>query len=377
MRRSLFAALLLVTGFLVGLVISGRTAPSSSPDIAAAPSSTQSRSAAMAASTASPLPDLSDVADRAVQASVNISSTQYKRVNPYFQRFYGADPVRAETSLGSGVIVSADGYILTNSHVVGDAQAAQADIKVTLPDNRELTGKLVGIDTISDLAVIKVDAQNLATIPWGDSSKLKVAQWVLAIGNPFAFSQTVTLGIVSAVNRHDPQLASYADMIQTDAAINPGNSGGALIDSRGELIGINTMIYSETGGYQGIGFAIPANLAREVMDELIQNHEVARGTIGITALRNVDPARAEAAGYGRIKGVLVYNMYRNSSAYRSGVQLEDIITSVNGQEVSDAQQLQRMILDAKVGSTLKINIIRDRRTLTVNVPVEKMVPGNR
>src|SRR5262249_88500 len=152
---------------------------------------------------------------------------------------------------------------------------------------------LVGIDVVSDLAIVKVDAQNLMTLPWGDSSKLRVAQWVLAIGNPFAFSQTVTLGIVSAVNRHDPQLASYTDMIQTDAAINPGNSGGALVNTRGELIGINTMIYSETGGYQGIGFAIPANLARPVMDELIQHHEVPRGSIGLNTLRNVDPDRAE------------------------------------------------------------------------------------
>ena len=373
MRRLLFATSLLVTGFFVGLVISGRTAPVSSPDIAAAPTPTQSRSVALAANGTGALPDLSDVAERAVQASVNISSTQYRRIDPFFQRFYG-DSMRAETSLGSGVIVSTDGYILTNSHVVGNAQA---DIKVTLPDNRELPARLVGIDTVSDLAVIKVNAQSLALVPWGDSSKLRVAQWVLAIGNPFAFSQTVTLGIVSAVNRHDPQLASYTDMIQTDAAINPGNSGGALIDSKGELVGINTMIYSETGGYQGIGFAIPSNLARQVMDELIQNHEVARGTIGLTALHNVDPARAEAAGYGRIKGVLVYNMYRNSSAYRSGVQLEDIITSVNGQEVSDGQQLQRMILDAKVGSTLRIGIIRDRRSITLNVPVEKMVVVNR
>ena len=375
MRRLLYATSLIVTGFLVGLVISGRTAPASAPEIAAAPKIEQSRSAALAASTTGPLPDLSDVAERAVQASVNISSTQSparrQSVVPLLR--HRSRPA-SRTSLGSGVIVSPDGYILTNSHVVGDAQA---DIKVTLPDNRELPGTLVGIDTVSDLAVVKVGAQGLSPLPWGDSSKLRVAEWVLAIGNPFAFSQSVSLGIVSAVNRHDPQLGSYADMIQTDAAINPGNSGGALINGKGELIGINTMIYSETGGYQGIGFAIPANLARQVMDELIKNHEVARGTIGLTALRNVDPARAEAAGYGRIKGVLVYNMYRNSSAYRSGLQLEDIITSVNGQEVGDAQQLQRMILDAKVGSTLKISIIRDRRALTVSVPVEKMVPMNR
>ncbi|HKV99345.1 MAG TPA: trypsin-like peptidase domain-containing protein [Vicinamibacterales bacterium] len=376
MSKLLYGTSLLVTGFLVGLVISGRTAPTSAPDISAAPKIEQSRSATLATSA---LPDLSDVAEHAVQASVNISSTQYVQVNPYFKRFYG-DTMRSGTSLGSGVIVSSDGYILTNSHVISgdnDLRTTRTDIRVTLPDNRELPGKLVGIDTVSDLAVIKVEAQNLVPIPWGDSSKLKVAQWVLAIGNPFAFSQTVTLGIVSAVNRHDPQLGGYSEMIQTDAAINPGNSGGPLINSQGELIGINTMIYSETGGYQGIGFAIPANLARSVMSELIQNHEVVRGTIGITALRNVDPDRAERAGYGRLKGVLVSNMFTNASAYKAGVQLDDIITSVNGQDVSDAQQLQRMILDAKVGSTLKLSIIRDRRAITVNVPVEKAVPVNR
>jgi serine protease Do len=379
MRQVLYGTSLIVTGFLVGLVISGRTAPTSAPDTSAAPKIDQSRSAALAASATGALPDLSDVAERAVQASVNISSTQYVQVNPYFKRFYG-DTMRSGTSLGSGVIVSSDGYILTNSHVISgdtDLPTTRTDIRVTLPDNRELPGKLVGIDKVSDLAVIKVEAQNLVPIPWGDSSKLRVAQWVLAIGNPFAFSQTVTLGIVSAVNRHDPQLGGYSEMIQTDAAINPGNSGGPLINSQGELIGINTMIYSETGGYQGIGFAIPANLARSVMNELIQNHEVVRGTIGLITLANVDPDRAERAGYGRLKGVLVNNMLRNSSAYRSGVQLDDIVTSVNGQEVSDAQQLQRMILDAKVGSTLKLGIIRDRRAITVNVPVEKAMPVNR
>ncbi len=372
MKRALLAFSLLVTGFVVGLVISGRTPPATS-DLAAAtslqaPPQPPQQSRGVAAVAASALPELSDVAERAIQASVNISSTQYVRTDPFFQRFYGADPVRAETSLGSGVIVSPDGYILTNSHVVGSDGRA---IKVTLPDNRELPAKLVGIDVVSDLAVVKVEAQNLVPLPWADSNKLRVAQWVLAIGNPFAFSQTVTLGIVSAVNRHDPQLARYTDMIQTDAAINPGNSGGALINEKGELIGINTMIYSETGGYQGIGFAIPSNLARQVMNELIQNHEVARGTVGLTDVRNVDPNRAEAAGFGRLKGVLIYNMYRNSSAYRSGLQLEDIVTKVNGQEISDANQLQRLILDAKIGSTLKFDILRGRRPMTVDVPVEK------
>ena len=375
MKRIVVGAALLFTGFVVGLVLTGRTPPPDESAIVAAPQSTPApaaaRSGAMAAS-AAVLPDLSDVAERAVQASVNISSTQYVRIAPFFQRYYG-NSVRSQTSLGSGVIVSPDGYILTNSHVVtGDQPSAPiSDIKVTLPDNRELPGTLVGIDTVSDLAVVKVAAQGLTTLPWGDSSKLRVAQWVLAVGNPFAFNQTVTLGIVSAVNRHDPQLATYTDMIQTDAAINPGNSGGALIDTKGELIGINTMIYSETGGYQGIGFAIPANLARSVMDDLIQNHEVVRGTIGLNTLRNVDPDRAERAGYGRIRGVLIYDMWKNSPATRAGLQPDDIITKVDEHEVSDSNQLQRIILDAKIGSTLKIDFLRGRRPMTATVVVEK------
>ena len=375
MKRIVVGAALLFTGFVVGLVLTGRTPPPDESAIVAAPQSTPApaaaRSGAMAAS-AAVLPDLSDVAERAVQASVNISSTQYVRIAPFFQRYYG-NSVRSQTSLGSGVIVSPDGYILTNSHVVtGDQPSAPiSDIKVTLPDNRELPGTLVGIDTVSDLAVVKVAAQGLTTLPWGDSSKLRVAQWVLAVGNPFAFNQTVTLGIVSAVNRHDPQLATYTDMIQTDAAINPGNSGGALIDTKGELIGINTMIYSETGGYQGIGFAIPANLARSVMDDLIQNHEVVRGTIGLNTLRNVDPDRAERAGYGRIRGVLIYDMWKNSPATRAGLQPDDIITKVDEHEVSDSNQLQRIILDAKIGSTLKIDFLRGRRPMTASVVVEK------
>jgi S1-C subfamily serine protease len=372
MKRIVVGAALLFTGFVVGLVLTGRTPPPDESAVVAAPQTapaqTPSRSGAMAASLGA-LPDLSDVAERAIQASVNISSTSVQP-DPFFQRYYGRDRMRSQTSLGSGVIVSPDGFILTNSHVIGTAP--RTDIKVTLPDNRELPGTLVGIDTVSDLAVVKVAAQDLSTLPWGDSSKLRVAQWVLAVGNPFAFSQTVTLGIVSAVNRHNPQLASYSDMIQTDAAINPGNSGGALINSKGELIGINTMIYSETGGYQGIGFAIPANLAREIMDQLIQNHEVARGSIGLNTLQTVDPNRAAAAGYGHINGVLIYDMWRNSPADRAGLRPDDIITKFNGQDVTDANQLQHLILDAKIGSTVKVDFLRGRRPMTADVAIEKM-----
>jgi len=374
MRRFLFACSLLTFGFVFGLILAGRFSGTTTSNIVAAPAAPppapQARTASLPAG--GTLPDLSDVAERAIKASVNISSTQTVRVDPFFQMFYGQEAVRQETSLGSGVIVSPDGYILTNSHVIGNARAS---IKVTLPDNRELQAKLIGIDPTSDLAVVKVDAQNLSTIPWGDSSKLRVAEWVLAVGNPFAFSQTVTLGIVSAVNRHDPQLANYTDMIQTDAAINPGNSGGALINARGELIGINTMIYSETGGYQGLGFAIPANLARPLMDELIEHGEVTRGTIGLVTLRNVDPDRAERAGYGRLKGVVIWNMLRNSAAYRAGLQLDDIITKVNDQDVGDANQVSRMISDTKVGTAVKIEVLRGARRLTFDIPVEKMTAG--
>ena len=223
------------------------------------------------------LPDLSGVASHAIPSVMNISSLQVVRARPF-----AMDPLfryllrqsgrghgyrnRISQSLGSGVVVSSDGYILTNNHVVGDAGA---EVSVVMPDKRELKAKIVGVDQWTDIALLKIDARGLPVLSWGDSSKLKVAEWVLAIGNPFQLNQTVTLGIVSALGRSlEGRLATYEDFIQTDAAINPGNSGGALVNARGELIGINTAIFSETGGYQGVGFAIPSNLARHVMDEL-------------------------------------------------------------------------------------------------------------
>jgi S1-C subfamily serine protease len=366
MKRGIFIGLSLSIAIVFGLVLSGRS-PATQESAADQPAA-QTRPGT-AALPSGPLPDLSSVAERAIQASVNISSTQLVRVDPWFQFFYGADRVQPQQSLGSGVIVSADGYILTNNHVIGNAGA---EIKVTLPDSRELPAERVGVDFVSDLAVVKVKATGLTPLPWGNSDRLRVAEWVLAIGNPFAFNQTVTLGIVSAVNRHNPQLASYTDMIQTDAAINPGNSGGALVNIRGELIGINTMIYSETGGYQGLGFAVPANLARQVMDELIKSGEVVRGDIGLAGIATVDPDDAEANGYGRITGVLITSMYRNSPVHRAGLQFRDIIQKVNGKTITDSGQLQRVILDAKVGSRLTLEVLRGRRTVTFEVPVERM-----
>jgi serine protease Do len=277
-----------------------------------------------------------------------------------------------ETSLGSGVIVSEDGLILTNHHVL---QNAAAEIKVTLPDGRELAGKVVGTDELSDLGVVKVSATGLSVLPWADSSKLRVAEWVLAIGSPLSLSQTVTLGIVSNVSRHSEQLGGINDMIQTDAAINPGNSGGPLVNSRGEVVGINTMIVTETGGYQGLGFAIPANAAQQVMTALIRDHEVPHGSIGVTDLVSVDPARAQRYGLGAIHGVLVRNMYEDSSAYRAGMQLNDIILSVDGKEISDAGQLERLVVGLKVGSTVTIEVMRNGRRVSLKVPIQKFVSG--
>ena len=362
-RRVVFAVCLLSAGVAGGLVLSGRLS-GTSPSIAAPAAPVEIQSGV----TASALPDLSSIAERAIKASVNISSTTYMQVDPFFQLFYGRDAVVPQTSLGSGVIVSADGLVLTNSHVVGGARSA--DIRVTLSDDpRELPAKVVGIDQLTDLAVVKIEATGVTPLPWGDSSKLRVAEWVLAVGNPFTFSQTVTLGIVSNVNRHDPQLATYNDFIQTDAAINPGNSGGALVNSRGELVGINTMIYSQTGGYQGIGFAIPANLARSIMDELVANGEVVRGSIGNLTLRTVSSAEARRARLGDAGGVLVYNMYRSDPAYRAGIVPGDVIVRYDGKEITEESQLQRLIAASKIGSTVRVDVVRRGERRTFDVPV--------
>ena len=263
----------------------------------------------------------------------NISSTQVVRTpltnDPFFRYFFREDDLyreRRQQSLGSGVVVSADGYVLTNNHVVG---SAGADVRVGLTDKRELRAKVIGTDPLTDLAVLKLDATNLPALGWGDSSKLRVAEWVLAIGNPFQLNQTVTLGIVSATNRRlEGRVADYEDFIQTDAAINPGNSGGALINARGELVGINTAIYSESGGYQGIGFAVPSNLARHVMDDIIKYGGVRRGTIRGIQLQPMTPQIASELGAPNARGVLVLGIVRASEAYAAGLRQYDIIVSL-------------------------------------------------
>ena len=368
LQKSLFAAVVLTAGFIGGLVVSGRmslTQPSTAAPRPDADAQAQAPASSRAPAIANALPDLSSIAEAALKVSVNISSTTtvQRQLSPFDRFFFGdVNPVERSQSLGSGVVVRPDGYVITNTHVIGNAGA---DIRVTLPNGVEKPGTLVGIDEISDVAVVKVDATNLQTLPWGDSTKLRVAEWVLAIGNPFQLSGTVTLGIVSAINRS----GRYSDFIQTDAAINPGNSGGALVNARGELIGINTMIVSGTGGYQGIGLAIPSMTARGIMDELIKNGSVTWGDIGRVQWVTIDRESARRYGLGDIEGSMVYSIGRSSAAYRAGLQPEDIVVSFNGAKVADAEQLDRLIIQSKPGTRAKLDVVRDGRRTTIEVPV--------
>jgi Do/DeqQ family serine protease len=333
------------------------------------------------------MPDLTGVAQRVISSVTNISSTQIVRTpnspfanDPFFRFFlheqddvFGYRERRAQ-SLGSGVIVSADGYVLTNNHVV----AQGVEVTVTMPDKRELRAKVVGTDEATDIAVLKIDAVKLPTIPWGDSSKLKVAEWVLAIGNPFQLNQSVTLGIVSATGRSlEGRLANYEDFIQTDAAINPGNSGGALINARGELIGINTAIFSETGGYQGIGFAVPSNLARHVMNDLITFGEVQRGTISGIVMQPLTTRFAEQLGAPNAHGLVVVRMERRSEAYAAGMRPGDVVVSFNGTAIEDWSQFSRFLSDAKIGGTVSLGVLREGKTLTIKVPIVKSTSQDR
>ena len=376
-RRMLVLITFVSLGFTAGLVLTGRmrsaevgnAAPSQAPEPPPA------RGAQPPASAAG-LPNLTDIAQRAIDSVTNISSTQVVRSpitsDPFFRFFLREDDLyreRRQQSLGSGVVVSADGYVLTNHHVVG---SAGADVRVGLTDKRELRAKVVGTDEWTDIAVLKLDAANLPVLPWGDSARLRVAEWVLAIGNPFQLNQTVTLGIVSATNRRlEGRVSAYEDFIQTDAAINPGNSGGALINARGELVGINTAIYSESGGYQGIGFAVPSNLARHVMDDIIKYGSVRRGTLRGIQLQRMNPQIAAELRAPNARGVLIVTVDPRSDAYRAGLRQYDIIVSLNGTAIDDASQLIRLLADAEIGSTVSLTVVREGRQQTIKVVVEQ------
>ena len=379
-RRTLLAFVLVASGFAGGMVLTGRFR--SAEEARAEPRSAPAQPAGQVSSPiAGGLPDLSSIASRAIPSVMNITSLQVVRQNspfasdPMFRYFFGdredmfGPRNRISQSLGSGVVVSPDGYILTNKHVVGDARA---QVSVVLPDKRELRAKIIGVDEMTDIALLKIEARAQPVLPWGDSSKLKVAEWVLAIGNPFQLNQTVTLGIVSALGRSlGGSLATYEDFIQTDAAINPGNSGGALINARGELVGINTAIFSESGGYQGIGFAVPSNLARHVMDDLLKYGEVQRGTIPGIMVAPLTTQIAEELGAPNTRGALVNQMTRNSDAYAAGLRPGDIIIEFNGRTVEDASAFMRLLSDSKVGTAARLLVLRESRKLEITVPITR------
>jgi S1-C subfamily serine protease len=368
MRFKLFAGLVLAAGFVAGLVVSGRMSLSQSGFAEADTAVQVPVPSRPGMPSTAPLPDLSSIAERALKVSVNISSTSVTVVDDPMTRFFngGRDVAQRSQSLGSGVVVSPEGYILTNTHVIGNNRA---DVRVTLADSKELPAKIIGLDDITDLAVIKIEGKDLPTLPWGDSAKLRVAEWVLAVGNPFNLAGTVTLGIVSTISRSGSQVGSFGDLIQTDAAINKGNSGGALVNSRGELVGINSMIYSETGGNNGIGFAIPSNAARDIMQQLIQHGEVRYGSIGTVYLEPIDRPTARYNRLGDVEGLVVDRLARNSSAYLAGLRPIDIIVSVNGQKTTDPNQLNRLIVGLPVGSKAKFEIVRNGRPMSIEVPV--------
>jgi Do/DeqQ family serine protease len=380
-RRLLFFVIALSVGLAAGMVLTGRMRTA---DEAAArtqpgapPAAASSGVPGIGAGGAQTLPDLTSIAERAVNAVTSITSTQTLRSrlsnDPLYRFFYGDQIFEREAqSLGSGVIVSADGYVVTNNHVIGEGRP---QVAVMLADKRELPARIVGTDAETDLAVLKIDARNLPTIPWGDSSKLKVAEWVLAIGNPFGvFNQTVTLGIVSATGRSVEGLGTYEAFIQTDAAINRGNSGGALINARGELVGINSAIYSETGGYQGIGLAVPSNLVRKTMEQLVRDGVVRRGTILGIQLQAVTPDIASQLGMSEARGLLVTRLSSQSEAAAAGLRRYDVIVSFNGTNIEGGSQFLKMLSEGRIGSTATLVVIRDGRQLTLRVPIEESVP---
>jgi serine protease Do len=384
MTGRITTALILFACFAAGLLVAGKLREATE----AGAQSTTSRPTVTTpgpVGTAGTLPDFSRVAERTVPAVVNISATQIVRRqvrDPFFTFFGGADDFfgsrrGVENSLGSGVVVSSDGYILTNNHVVtGEDRRVtieQLDVTVTLSDKREVPAQVVGSDPATDLALLKINARDLPTMPWGDSSRLKVAEWVLAIGNPYQLSQTVTLGIVSALGRNNLGVSTYEDFIQTDAAINPGNSGGALINGRGELVGINTVIFSRSGGYQGIGFAVSSNLAKRVFNDLQQYQEVRRGSIGLLPdqVVSLTTRAANQLNLSDTKGALVYEMLRNSSAFQGGIRPGDVIVSFNGTQVEDPGHFSRLVSDATIGSVATIGVIREGRRQDLKVTITR------
>ncbi len=323
-------------------------------------------------------PSLAPMLERIVPGVVNISTRTRIRTeenpllkDPFFRQFFGNVPdmprEREAQSLGSGVIVDAKrGYILTNNHVIAKAD----EISVTLRDGRKFKAKLVGTDPASDIAVIHIKADNLTAVPLGDSGHLRVGDFVVAIGNPFGLGQTVTSGIVSALGRSGLGIEGYEDFIQTDASINPGNSGGALVNLHGDLVGINTAIVGPSGGNVGIGFAIPVNMARQVMDQLIQYGEVRRGQLGVY-IQDLTPELAKALDVRQEHGAVVTQVAPHSPAAKAGLKTGDVVVKVDGSPVQSAADLRNTVGLMRIGQTVALDVLRDGKPMHIEARIEK------
>ncbi|MBF0317266.1 MAG: DegQ family serine endoprotease [Nitrospirae bacterium] len=377
-RKVAFATSLIAVGLVIGLILASNL--NIQNQSVAQSKEVTSHSKAILEQFSNALAEVTEVARPAV---VNISTLKTVDMkdnpmgrffeDPFFRRFFGDEspfhsPKKHESkALGSGVIVRDDGYILTNSHVVKDVD----EIKVILHNKTEYKGKVIGTDSKSDLAVIKIDAKDLPTIKIGDSGKLKPGEIIIAIGNPFGLNQTVTMGIVSAVGRSDVGIADYEDFIQIDAAINPGNSGGALVSINGELVGINTAIFSTSGGYQGIGFAIPTNMAKTVMDSLMKKGKVVRGWLGVN-IQPLTPELSKSFGISEKTGVLIADVVDGGPADKAGIKRGDIIVMLNGKESTSTRQLRNMVSSIDPETTVDVKIIREAKELVLSVKVGEL-----
>jgi serine protease Do len=310
-------------------------------------------------------------ATKTIPSVVNIASTVVVRDQAFSDEglpfgLIPELPPRRQYGQGSGVIVSADGYIITNNHVVADA----FDVDVLLADRRQFKGRVVATDPKTDVAVVKIEARGLSPAPWGDSSHLAVGDFVLAIGNPLGLNQTVTFGIVSAVGRADVGIADYEDFIQTDAPINPGNSGGALVNIKGELIGINTAIASTTGGSVGVGFAIPSNMAKAAMQSLLKTGRVIRGFLGAST-QDVTPLLGKLFKLPDVKGAIITDLMPKGSAEKAGLRRGDVVVRFDGKDVVEAGRLRNLIGSAPIGSKFRLEIIREGRPEQIELVIQE------
>ncbi|MBL8474190.1 MAG: DegQ family serine endoprotease [Rhodocyclaceae bacterium] len=379
-RAAVATALIAVLGTGAGLFETGliRHAQAVPPAVAPAPAAASPAAPAMRV-----MPDFASIVERVGPAVVNISvvgstkstASPFGNLDPndpffeFFRRFRvpgGPPEGQPARGLGSGFIVSPDGVVLTNAHVVADA----SEVVVKLTDRREFKAKIVGIDKATDVAVLKIDAKNLPTVSLGDPARTRVGEWVLAIGSPFGFENSVTAGIVSAKSRSLPD-DNYVPFIQTDVAVNPGNSGGPLINLNGEVVGINSQIFSRSGGYQGLSFAIPIDVAQKVQSQLLAHGKVTRGWMGV-GIQRLDQALAESFGLKNANGALVSSVEKGSPAARAGLEPGDVILKFNGQDIGRERELPPLVADVKPGTSVPLEVWRKRQTRQMSITLGEL-----